>query len=297
MLPALRLSDEQLHYREPWVVAFEIGITPPPELLAREVNTNTLAAEVDQPLLGLARLSQDRAALLSAAGAAQSDARSAEAEVREEVETGVLHLYEARAMAGIAAASEEQLTQELQVMQAKFRAGVATTADVLRVEVAVANARQQEIQARVDERVSRALLLALLGRDQDDLRVDFTEPTLDEDRAEGVPELGAAIDQAVVHRPELASAQLSALSARQHARARALALLPDLDLEASWVHIQGEALAPVYSAYVGIKATWTAFEWGAGLFDERAAADQASAAQAASSSIFAAEFSRASIAM
>jgi len=279
MLPGVQVSDEQDRYRQPWVATFNIGIQPPPRLQARDLNTNTFAASVEQPLLGLARLSQDQAALSSAADAAELDVRATEADVREQVETGLLRLFEARALAGNAVASQEQLTQELQVMRAKLNAGVATNADVLRVEVAFANARQEEIQARVEEHTARASVLAVLGRGQDPT-VDFAEPELVEDAGGRTPELGVAIEQAVARRPELASARLATRSARQRASARTLSLLPEIDLEAAYIHIQGESLAPGDSAYVGLKASWNVFEWGAGHFDQRAAAERAVAAEA-----------------
>jgi len=280
MLPGLRLSDEQDRYHQPWIVAFDVGIKPVPQLKARELDTNTFSAEVEQPLLGLARLSQDQASLASVADAAQQDARGVEQDLREEVVTGILRLFEARALAGTAAASRQQLAQELEVMQARLRTGVATTADVLRVEVALAGAHQQEIQAQAQERSTRALLLAVLGRPQDDPGIDFAPPPLDEVPAEQAPEPRAALDLALARRPELASARFSAASARQRARARAFSLLPELDLEASYVHISGQSLAPVDSAYVGLKASWNAFQWGADYFDQRAAQERATAADA-----------------
>jgi len=280
MLPGVQVSDEQDRYRQPWVATFNIGVQPPPRLQARDLNTNTFAAGLEQPLLGLARLSQDHAALSSAANAAEVDVRAAEADVREQVKTRLLRLFEARALAGTAVASQEQLAEEQRIMQVKLRTGVATTADVLRVEVALANARQEEIQARVQEDDARASLLAMLGRDQSDATVDFAEPQVMEEAAERAPELGAAIDQAVTRRPELASAQLTAQSARERASARSLSLLPEVDLEAGYVHIQGESLAPEDSTYVGLKASWNVFEWGASFYDRRAAAERADAAEA-----------------
>jgi len=282
MLPGVHVSDEQDRYREPWAVKFDLGIPnmPVPSIQARDLNTNTFVAAVDQPLLGLARLSQDYASLSSAAEAAQQNVRAVEAGVREEVETGLLRLFEARALADTAVASEIQLDEQLEVMRARLKTGVATNADVLRVDVAVASARQQEIQARAQEQVSRALLLAALGRSQDDASIDFAEPTALEDTARPAPELHVAVEEAVVHRPELAAAQLSAQAAHQRTRARTLALLPDVSLEAAYIHIHGQTLAPEDSAYVGLKASWGVFEWGATFFEQRAADAQAAAAEA-----------------
>src|SRR5205085_654446 len=113
-----------------------------------------------QPVMGLLHLSQDRAALESAAEAAEDGVRVAEAGVREDVQSGLLRLFEARALEGTARSGQEQLRDQVKLMQSRISAGTATNADLLRVQVALANSRQQEIQAEAQEQVSRAGLMA-----------------------------------------------------------------------------------------------------------------------------------------
>src|SRR5262249_22785810 len=146
---------------------------------------------------------------------AAEQVKAAEATVRETVETQFLRLYEARATAQIARSSQTQLNEQLMVAKSKLQAGVLTTADVLRVQVAVANAQQQEIQAQAQEQVARAALLTAIGAAPTDTSVDFEEPKALENVPSEAPALDTAFTQAQQRRPELASSRLD-LSAAEH---------------------------------------------------------------------------------
>jgi outer membrane protein TolC len=260
--------------------ALDLPGMPPLALAARNINTNTFVVSARQPVLGLLHLSQDYVALASNGEGAEASVRAAEAAVREEVETGFLRIFEARALAATARAAVQQLGEQVEVMKSKLKIGVATNADVLRLQVAVANARQQEIQANAQEKVSRSALLAALGRSVDDASTDFEEPTELEADGASVRPLSEALESAMARRPEIMAVSLQAQAASQHTRAKLLELLPELNLEAAYIHIHGEVLAPADSAYVGIKAEWLAWEWGAKYYEGRNAADQAAAARA-----------------
>jgi outer membrane protein TolC len=56
------------------------------------------------------------------------------------------------------------------------------------------------------------------------------------------------------------------------------ALFPDLSAEAAYLRVDGQVFQPTDSAYVGLKARWTPWEWGAGWYADRAAVRQAEAA-------------------
>jgi outer membrane protein TolC len=247
-------------------------------VLVRAINTNSFVLSADQPLLGLLHLDRDYAALQSTADAAQESQRAVEAAVREDALIQLLTLFESRALGETARASERQLGDQLAVMESKLQAGVATQADVLRLKVALANARQQEIQARAQEQVARANLLSALGRDPADRSTQFAEPMELLDLAEPIPTLVSAVERGLDRRPELASAQLQTQAARQRSQGRLFQLLPEVDLEAAYIHVQGQVFFPLNSTFVGVKADWPIFQWGARLYDQRAADRQAAAA-------------------
>jgi outer membrane protein TolC len=284
MLPGVRLSDEQQWYAEPFVATIPVAVGPPgtpaPSFPARDRSTNTFTATVAQPVLGLLHLSQERAALGSTADAAQESVKVVQAGVAEQVQIEYLRMFEARALAETARAAERDLEEEASVMDARRKIGVATDADVLRIRVAIANARQQEIQARAQERTSRATLLAALGRPPDDRSVEFAEPASLLAASALQQSLHDAVEQGLARRPEMVSTRLQSQSARQRARARLLSLLPEVNLEAGYVYIRGQELAPRSSTFVGVRADWAAFEWGATFYDQRAAERQSAAAAA-----------------
>ena len=278
LLPALSLSEEVQRYDSPFPVTF-----PPPigTVVARDQSTSAFTAAADQPLLGLLHLGEDAAAQGSASAATQADLLTTEASVKEAVVTQLLHLFEARALGQIAHASVLQLTEELQVERARLSAGVITRADVLRIETAAANAQQDEIQAAAQEETERAGLLVALGEPPDLKDIDFAEPSLPEPADE--PALTADLERARARRPELESARLAEESAARRARARFFDLLPEVNAEAAYQHITGQAFAPRDASFIGLKAEWPIWDWGvkwhqrsAALAEEEAATAEAS---------------------
>jgi outer membrane protein len=275
-LPSINLNDEWQHYNSPFDASFAIGPIAG-HLPIRQINTNAFAVSANQPLLGLLEISQNHLAAVDQAGAADQQAKASEAGLREELQTLFLRLFEARATKDIAKTSQEQLGEQLTVAQSKLAAGVLTNADVLRVKVAVANARQQEIQAQAQEESSRAALLADLNLMQTDDSVDFEEPTALEN-APPPPTLTDALSQADGHRPEIAGARLVQSAATHQGWGRLFHILPTVDFEAAYVNVAGQVLAEKESEYVGFKLTWNVWSWGADFYAQRAAAAQETAA-------------------
>ncbi len=104
-------------------------------------------------------------------------------------------------------ASVNLLQRELDDQQRRFAAGTVPRFNVLRAEVAVANARPQLIRARNAERVAKNKLVDLLGYNLprtvgEDVPVQLTD-TLD--AAPYQIDLSAAIGQALEKRPELSA--------------------------------------------------------------------------------------------
>jgi outer membrane protein TolC len=270
MLPAIGLSEEYQHYNE------EFGIPLGGQrFVARNLDTNTFVAGVQQPLVGLLHLSQDYAALSSVAEAAQVKSLSAEEQVRQAVQTGYLRYFEARATGEIARASQQQLEERRGVVEAGLKAGIGTRADLLRTEVAIANVRQQIIASDSQQQVMRTSLLLALGVGED---VELVEPTALEQASAPALTDADAQSRAAKDRLEVERARLEQKAAQSQARAKWFALLPEANLEAAYIHVTGQVFAPPDSAYIGIKASWPIWEWGASWYQKEAAAQQAEAA-------------------
>ncbi len=280
ILPSVHLSEEYQHWDSPFSISFQFpGLPMLPPFLARQQDTNSFVASADQPIVQLWRIIEDYRSAKLNAEAGEQQLKAFEANVREGVQRGYLQFFEARALEQIAVSSETELNEQVTVAQARLKAGVITNADLLRVQVAAANAKQQQIVAHVQGDVARALILTALGFAPDDPSLELLEPTsLLVSAQETLPTARDAIDSAATHRPEVAQARLVEESADHHRRSRWLALLPDVDFEGAYVRTDGQVFAPTDSAFVGVRASWAIWEWGATFYQARAAKHQAEAA-------------------
>jgi outer membrane protein TolC len=274
LAPAIRLGDEFQHYNEAFVVPMGAGAVFP----VRKQDTNLFTVSADQPLLGLLRLSADYQSQQRSTEAGAAQVQSAELSLRQAIETMYLRVFEARALEGTALASEHELNDRLEVARAQLATGVLTEADVLRVQVAAANARQQAIQAHAQELVARAGLLALMGLSADDASVSFAEPKSLLESGQTRPEAGAAQNHALSGRPEILQTRLSLEAGEHQRRARLYSLLPEIDLEGAYLRSYGQIILPTNSLFIGLSAKWAIWEWGASYALYRASRAQARAA-------------------
>ncbi len=274
LLPQVNLSDELQRWDSPFV----IPIPPPGGSTARDQTTNTFVAAVGQPLLGLLHLGSDLSAQASSARAAEADLGAVEASVKEAVQVQLLQLFEARALGQIGEASVAQLEEQLGVARARLAAGAGTRADELRLATALANARQSVIQAQAQAEAQRAALRVAIGVPAEDASVDFADPTLPEPGE--VEELPAALRLARERRAELTAARLAVQSAEKRVKARTFDLLPEVNAEAAYLHVTGQSFQPENASFIGLKAEWPIWDWGARWYARSAAVAQADAASA-----------------
>jgi outer membrane protein len=274
LLPNVRVSDEYQHWNGPFALPFG-----PTTFQLRDADTNSFSATVGQPLLGLIRLSQDYLGARSSADAAQAGLQAAEAQLREAVRAGFLRYFEARALEQIAASSVAELGEQVRVAEARVKAGVATNADLLRVQVAQSNARQQQIVAHTQADTTRALVLRAIGLEPNDATIELDEPRQLLDEAQRpLPALADATAAAEARRPEVHEAQFTLRAAEHHRRASTLALLPEVDLEGGYLRVDGQKFAPANSEFIGVRAQWNAWDWGATYYAARSAREAANAA-------------------
>ncbi len=274
--PQLGVSDELQHYSGPFNRSIAINpAVPPVAFPIRDQNTNTFVASARQPVVGLLRISQDFVSANQQAEAAQAALEVTERAMREAMESAYLRMFEARAARDVAKSSQVQLAEQLTVAQARVEAGALTTADVLRVQVAKANIQQQELQAGVQESDARNAILTLLGLPVES-PIEFSEPvTLEAEAEKPAPDFRTANDEAQKYRPDLKQ-QLHLLdSAEATARSRLASLLPDIDLTAAYVRVDGQALAQQDAAYIGVRMSWPIWMWGTQWYAHRAAVHQA----------------------
>jgi outer membrane protein TolC len=292
MLPAIRVNDEAQLWNAPFAIAFPGGsgsggttgmAMPAQAFVVRNRETNTFTASFDQPLLGLFRANYERETLTEQSASDRAQIAAAEADVRQAVETQFLRVFEAQALEQIADASMRELGEQVTVAKARLASGVITNADLLRIEVAVANAQQQGLEAHSQGQTARAQLFAAMGvGSADAAELTLIEPAarLAAARAKNAaPPLASLLPQAQAQRPEIKQQAHLILAADQQVGARTYALFPDIDLEGAYIRTDGQLFAPPNSAYLGLKASWAIWEWGASNLQRKAAQVQAEAAR------------------
>lgn len=273
LLPTVHLSEEYQHWDRPFGIGFPgLGV-----FVARKQDTNTFVVAGRQPLLGLLHGTHEYEAADANAEAAKASVKVGEADTREMVELEYLRLFQAKARVDIARAAEQELTQQVTETQARVKAGTQTNADLLRIQVAAASARQDGIVSDAEATVHRANLLSAIGRAPEDTTTEFQPPTALLARADVPVPAG---NDALARRPEMKQAKFRADAADQAESAHSFGLLPEVDLEAAYQRINGQVFAQESSAFVGIKADWNIWEWGATYNAKQAAAAEARAATA-----------------
>jgi outer membrane protein len=96
---------------------------------------------------------------------AQATLRDARLQAQEQLTVGLGTLRLATAQVEIQAATVAASEEDLRVQQQRYELGAATLLDVLTSQTQLVNARTALIQARLDTRLARARLEALIGRD------------------------------------------------------------------------------------------------------------------------------------
>jgi outer membrane protein len=284
MLPAIHVSDEAQLWNLPFIIPFPGGPNGGTQLFkVRNQETNTFVASFDQPIMGLFRANDERETLTEQSAGDRAQIAATEADLRQNVETQFLRVFEAQALEQIAGSSVRELSDQVTVAKARLASGVITQADLLRIEVAVANAEQQALEAHSQGVTARAQLFAAIGlapADAAELTLIAPEARLAAARAQGTsPSLEVLMPRAREHRPELLQQAHLILAADRQVGAKTYALLPDIDLEGAYLRTDGQLFAPPNSAYLGIKANWAIWEWGASDLQRKAAALQADAAR------------------
>jgi outer membrane protein len=296
MLPSIHVSDEAQLWNAPFAITLPgggtggtagtggtMGMATAPAFVVRNRETNTFAASFDQPLLGLFRANDERETLTEQSAGERNQIAAAESDIRQAVETQFLQVFEAQALEQIASASVRELSEQVTVAKARLASGVITNADLLRIEVAVANAQQQGLEAHSQAQTARAQLFAAMGiMPGEGAELTLVEPAtrLASARSRSTaPSLGSLLPQAQAHRPELKQQEHLVLAADRQVAAKTYALLPDIDAEGAYIRTDGQLFAPPNQAYLGLKATWAIWEWGATNLQRKAAAIQADAAR------------------
>lgn len=169
-----------------------------------------------------------------------------------------------------ATASVETVEAELAETRAQFDAGRALKSDVLSLEVRLAEAKDQRIQAENGRNLALAALANLLGGVPD----DELELVFDESAGSSLEfDYPQALAEAMEKRPELARARKLVEAAAMKVSSQKTSFLPSVDAEARvyWVDETMSYDADNTNWFAGVQLRWSLFEGGARLARTRRA--------------------------
>jgi outer membrane protein TolC len=182
-------------------------------------------------------------------------------DVAYQVTEAYMRTLESARLSEVAAASVEQLSSQLKEAQSLYQNGVVSQTDVLRAQVAVANAKQRVVQLRGQELIAHARLAGAMG---------LPAGTPIEPRPltqEPPPRLAMAIDEAerraLVGRVELREIDAQIAQADKAVQGAQSRLVPDINLIGNYSHNGGSEFVQENALYVGATASWDVWDWGA----------------------------------
>jgi outer membrane protein len=189
-------------------------------------------------------------------------------------------LLQAERLEEVSAASVDQLEAQLRQSNAFHKSGTVSLDDVLRAQLALANARQRVIQARSRVTLERASLAALIGLSPDS-PID-AQPLADELPTPEAASLAQAEKAAEEQRVELREVDKQIASMAHETRLAFLKLVPNVSVVGAYIHNEGSLFSPVNAGYVGAAASWDVWDWGtttSGISEAKARAHQAQLAR------------------
>lgn len=214
-----------------------------------------------QPLTPLWQVYHGYKASQLGVDAARTQVTQAEREQARGAAVAYFRVLQARGALDTAEQSVARLEAQVERLEALITGGLATPADKLRIEVALAATKQQVSQARAGVRLSRAALAVAIGGSPQ-------EPV----DAQAIPNIvlpappedpGSVIDDAIEARPEIQQLKLRMEQLDRVVQVQRGSHLPQLVAMAQYSHSEGQGLAGSDSAFVGLSLNWDIWKWGA----------------------------------
>ncbi len=225
------------------------------------------------------------AAAAASAGAGSADfmQRAVRNELVHEVTRAYNSVLQAMAMARVQEQSIKSLQESLRFANERLAAGAAVRADVLNIEVQLAQAQEEAIRIRNGIQLALAALNNAIGhelataqsiRPPEDFTVPQTAP----------PALAPAMAET---RPELQAARQMTAAARAGYRAAGAQRRPVINAFGSHDHDSDGALDDMHGSYIaGIAAEWEFFDGGQRRAARERTREEWLAAQAAEASVY-----------
>jgi outer membrane protein len=161
----------------------------------------------------------------------------------------------------VAKASVVQLDAQLRQANSFHANGVVSLDDVLRAQLAVANAQQRLIQARSHVALGRSELAVAIGMSPDAAIDAAPLPEADMGAGPSVS-FDDAEKAAESQRVELSEVDKRIVQAKREIDVAWAKLAPEVSAVASYIHNEGSLFSQLNSGYIGAVASWDVWDWG-----------------------------------
>jgi outer membrane protein len=269
--PRLHVDANATQWNSPFTILFG-----PQLFTVRNAFTWTASVSVIQPLTPLWGIYDQYEVQRLGVDVAEIKRRVTRRELAFQVAQAYYRLLENQRLTEVARASVAQLEAQQREAQSLFDHGVIGKNDLLRAGLALASARQREIQMRGAVVLARGQLALLLG-DPPGAALE-AEPFTGEPPAVAEPNVDSAEGRAAAQRLEVHELDVSIEQADHNVAAAKKKLIPQVSAIGNYTHFEGSQFQQEDAAYVGLFASWDVWDWGtttSGISSANARLDQA----------------------
>jgi outer membrane protein TolC len=264
-LPSLNLGANYLAMSDQLAIKANVPPLPQTQLPFFGRDSFGFNAVVSQPIYTFGRISSGIDAAGAEVDANQADAQRTRLDIKMSVAEIYIAVLRAIRVVEVDGSRVASLAAHERDVENRFRKGVASRNDLLAVQVALADAQQQAVQARnALDMLSAAYNRALRRRLTDPVRlVDLPGDV-------GIGNVDELTNLACACRPELAALSAQARALRCQADAERAKRAPQIGVSGGYIYQQDQYVDPNGVAGIALTAQWNAFD--SGRSNERAAA-------------------------
>jgi outer membrane protein TolC len=238
---------------------FTANLSPLPtvQLPMIDQNSGGFHALVAQPLYTSGRIANGIQATAAASEASQAEARKTKLDVKMNVAEIYILVLRAGRLVDVAESKAASLTDHARIVADYHEKGTVSKNDLLSAQVALADAKQQVLEARNSLEVAQAAYNRALGR-------CLTDPVqLAEIRDDGdCGDIGQLTQMACRTRPEIAQLSAQANALRWEAESVRAKGLPQAGLVGGYVYQQDRYVEPNGLAVLAVDVEWNIFDSG-----------------------------------
>jgi outer membrane protein TolC len=230
------------------------------ETVIREQFTWDASVTLAQPLTPLWAISEGYSAARIGEDVAETNLSKTQRDQAREASIAYFRVLQAESSFETAKQSVEQLKAQLERVSALVATGSAQKNDRLRIQVALANAKQKRSRAKSDLQMARSNLAVQIGRaPETDIEASAVGrndiPTLS-------GSLSSTVSEAMETRPELEQLEMRLEQLGHQVDIETADYLPQINGLGQYSHQAGQGLTGQDTAFVGLSLDWNVWQWG-----------------------------------